>query len=173
MKKKLTGEGMPSCARIVSLISAIFFLIGSVYYSYILLRSAYAAMCRLTSQTKADGSVMFKLEFSFANINALAVLCVLSVAALCLVTVLLAIFALKNKYHLLSAAFSVIVMIQQRAAEQHTALQEFMFARYVLRMGNGSYGISPLIKYIPYAAALALSAACVAAVTLWRRRAAR
>ena len=173
MKQNLTGEGMPRCARIITLISALLFLIGSVYYSYILLRTAYAAMHRLIPQTNADGSVMYKLEFSLTNINALAVVSVLSVAALCLVTVLLAIFALKNKYHFLAAAFSVTVMTLQWVAEPHTALQEFTFARYVLRAGNVSYDIFPLIKYVPYAAALVLSVACVAAVMLFRRRAAR
>ena len=173
MEKKLKGEGFPSCARIVTLISAVCFLIGSVYYSYILLRSAYAAMCRLTSQTKADGSVMFKLEFSFANVNAAAVLSVLSVAALGVVTVLLTVFALKNKYHILSAAFSAKVMTLQMAAEGYTGLQEFMFARYVLKMGNRSYDISPFIKYVPYVVALILSVVCFTAVILWRRRAAR
>ena len=148
-------------SKILSLISAMFFLMGSLYYSYIHIKSAYAAMYKMEPQISSDGSVTYKLGFSFSNLNTAAVFSFVLVLIMCVLTVLLIVFALKNKYHILSAVFSAAIIILQFVIKQYTLLQEFIFAKYVFGLGaDTAYDIGILFKYIPFVIALILSAIC-------------
>lgn len=169
MKKKLIMRGMTLRSKILSLISAMFFLIGSFYYSYVHIRSAYAGMCEVKPKELSDGSRGYVLEFSFSNINAATVFSVLFVLIMCASTVLLVVFALKNKYHILSAVFSAAIIALQFVLKKYTLLQEFMSARYVLDLGTRAYDIGILIKYIPFVIALILSVVCFAVAMLSRK----
>ena len=166
MKKKLIKMCMTSRSKILSLVSAMFFLIGSLYYSYIHIRSAYAGMCEVKPKELSDGSRGYVLEFSFSNINAATVFSIMLVLIMCASTVLLIVFALKNKYHILSVVFSAAIIALQFVLKEYTLLQEFMFARYVLDFGTVSYDIGILIKYIPFVIALILSVVCFAVAML-------
>ena len=153
----------------ISLASAILFLIGTLYYSYIHLGSAYYMMNRLNEHEKPDGTTELKLVFSFSNVNTKAVLSTLLVLAMCAAATLLIVFAIKNTYHILSAAFSAAILAVQFTVRQYTMLQEVVFARYVLNWGERSFDAAFVIKYIPFAAALLLSVVCFAVVKLSRK----
>lgn len=146
-------------AKGLSVASALFFLIGAIYYSYMLVRSAYESMCSTTAENISGGPVKLELKFSFSNINARAVLGAVIVVALCVLTVLLIVFALKNKRHILSAVFSAVVIAAQIHLKQFTLLWEFMFARYALKLGGVALDICTLIKYVPFVIALIFSVA--------------
>ena len=156
--------------KILSLISAVFFLIGSVYYSYIHIKTAYSSMHTIINTKLPDGTNETSWEFSFSNINLPAVLSALLALALGAMTVLLFVFALKNKFHILSAAMSAGVLALQFAVESYTFFQEYMFARYVLRwISLWSYHFGYLVKYVPFAIALVLSVVCFVLVMHLRK----
>ena len=153
----------------LSLASSILFLIGTLYYSYIHLASAYYTMCKLNAYAKPDGTTQYKLEFSVSNVNTSAVLSVLLVLAMCAATVLLIVCAIKNKCHILPVAFSASILAVQLAVRAYTMLHEFTFARYVLRLGEMAYDVCPVLKYIPFVAALLLSVVCFTVARLSRK----
>lgn len=157
---------MTRYSKLLSFASAILFLIGTLYYSYIHLGAAYNTMNRLNAHEKSDGTTELKLEFSFSNVNTKAVLSTLLVLAMCAAVVLLIVFAIKNKYHILSAVCSAAILAVQFAVKDYTMVQEVTFARYVLNWGERSFDVGFVMKYIPFAAALLLSAVCFAVVKL-------
>ena len=171
MDNSLTVTKGTSYSKILSLISAIFFLIGSVYYSYIHIETAYSSMHTIIHTKLPDGTNETSWEFSFSNINLPAVLSVLLVLVLGVMTVLLFVFAFKDKLHFLSAALSAGILVLQFAIESYTFFEEYMFARYVLRwISLMSYHFGYLVKYVPFVVAFLLSAICFALVMISRKR---
>lgn len=148
----------PLTAKRLSLASVVFFLIGTLYYSYIHIESAYYTMVRFTPVvTTSAGADESKLELGLSDITTEAVLGALLALIMCLSTVMLIIFALKNKLHILSAVLSAAIIALQLELKQYTLLAEYTFARNVLNLGNVAYDIGIPIKYIPFVIALILS----------------
>lgn len=147
--------------KILSLISAVFFLIGSVYYSYIHIKTAYSSMHTIINTKLPDGTNETSWEFSFSNINLPAVLSVLLVLALGAMTVLLFVFAFKDRLHILSAALSALILPLQLILHPYTQLQDYMFARFSLGLRPQlAFPVSFLLKFVPFAVALLLSVIC-------------
>ena len=182
MEKNLLKSEKISTSKILSLISAVFFLIGSVYYSYIHIETAYTSMHTVIHTKLPDGTNETSWEFSLSNINLPTVLSVLLVLVLGVMTVrvflrilhlsvLLFVFAFKDKLHFLSAALSAGILVLQFAIESYTFFEEYMFARYVFRWTSlWSYYLGYLVKYVPFVAAFLLSAICFALVMISRKR---
>ncbi len=138
---------MKKTTKIFAFCSAISFLIGSVYYSYIQIMSAYLSMHEIKL---IDSSY----EFSLLKINSRAILSVFVVLLMCTMAVILIVVVRKNKYAVLSLIFPIVIMLIQCIMQQLTILNEFMFAKYVLHLSHDfDYYIGKIIKYVPFAIA--------------------
>ena len=88
---------MKNSTKPLAILSSLLFLIGSLYYSYVHIRSAHYSMCRITYTN--DG---YAAKFNISNINILAILSVFIIIAILTISGLLIAFSLKNKHRVLS-----------------------------------------------------------------------
>ena len=148
---------MKKTVRIFSFISAIFFLIGSAYYSYILYNCIKWSMHEMALVNPDDVSQGFILKFDISNINGVAIASALVFLALCAMTVLLIIFTFKKKLSILSIIFPIATIVAQVTLKGNTLLSEFMFVRYTLNIDtrdNFILFVAENLKYLPFLLAL-------------------
>lgn len=171
MDNSLTVTKGTSYSKILSLISAIFFLIGSVYYSYIHIETAYSSMHTIINTKLPDGTNATSWEFRFSNLNLPAVLSCLLAILLGVLTVFIFVLAFKDKLHILSAVLSAGIIVLQFIIEGYTRFEEYYFARFVLCIDrNWTYSLAFPIKYVPFSIAFLLSVICGIMITYAHKR---
>lgn len=147
--------------KILSLLSSFLFFIGTTYYSYILVKTAYIRMIGIKTITHPGGSIGFMSYFSLSNINLVSAICVLLALFTLVASIALIVLALKNKHHYLTAAISAVILALQFIIEKYTALQEYVFTKNLSGLSIKSYDIALKIKFLPFIIALLLSISCV------------
>ena len=156
--KSIFNKSYFTLTKLLSLLSAFIFLVGTAYYSYIIYKVVYMLMHKAVIKELSDGTMGLVMEFSLSNINSTVIFAILSGIIICGLGVALTVFAIKGKFHLFGAISSVPVIIWQFFFKNTTLLQEFNFARYVLHFGaSEAINIGVLIKYIPFIIVLILS----------------
>ena len=148
---------MKKTSGIFSFISAIFFLIGSIYYFCILYMCAKHSIGKIEMVKANDGSSEFYTRFSLSNINSVTIACALVFLALLAMLVLLAIFTFKKKLSILSIIFPIATIVVQVTLKANTLLSEVMFVRYTLNIdtrGDFMFFVLENIKYLPFLLAL-------------------
>ena len=139
---------MKKTSNIFSILSLVFFIIGSIYYSYIHVMVARYSMHKL--QLTDEG---FVAKFNFSSINSLAIISVLIIIMMLTMAIILIFFFKKNKYSFLFPVFSGVLIIIQILFSKYTILPEYMFAKYVLHLSTDidfNYYFAKIIKYIPF-----------------------
>ena len=148
---------MKKTVRIFSFISAIFFLIGSIYYFCILYECAKYSLRKFDVVKANDGSFEFYMRYDISNINSVTIACALVFLALLTMLVLLAIFTFKKKLSILSIIFPVVAIVVQVTLKGNTLISEYMFAKYTLNIdpsGDFIMFVAENIKYLPFLLAL-------------------
>ena len=148
---------MKKTVRIFSFISAIIFLIGSIYYSYMLYDCIKLNTYKLELVNMPDGSQQVQSKFDFSSINDVAIASALVLLAMWAMAVLLIIFAFKKKLAILSIIFPVATIVAQVTLKANTLLSEYKFAKYTLNIdpsGDFIMFVAENVKYLPFLLAL-------------------